>query len=66
MQEVDMSRVRSEAEITLIKRSVEAQQQALYRDDNMEITVAVCKISPTPIGRPDYTVTRYPKAWSVD
>jgi hypothetical protein len=58
-----MSRVRSQIEIAQIRRAVEAEQAALYPDD--EVIIAVSKISPPRSGAPDWIITRYPKAWAV-
>jgi hypothetical protein len=60
---LEMRRVRSEYEKAAIKRWVEAEQTALYPDDNIQVSVN--KFSPPENGA-DVVITRYPKSWSVD
>ena len=57
-----MYRVRSQAEIELIKHAVQAEQAVLYPD--YDITVSVSKVSPLQNGNPDWLITRCPKVWA--
>ena len=56
-----MHRLRSKEEIADIKKRVETEQQSLYPDH--DITVSVNRFSPPRNGDPDWIVTCWRKLW---